>query len=66
MKIGLMGIGLKTYWTQYEGLFPRLCAYSDEIHSRMVAMGGEVVNVGFVDCPERAMQAVEVFNGERI
>ena len=66
MKIGLMGIGLKTYWTQYEGLFPRLCAYSDEIHSRMVAMGGDVVNVGFVDCPERAMQAVEEFNHERI
>ena len=66
MKIGLIGIGLKTYWTQYEGLFPRLCAYADEIRGRMVAMGGEVVNVGFVDCPERAMQAVEVFNGERI
>jgi len=66
MKIGLMGIGLKTYWTQYEGLFPRLCAYSDEIHSRMVAMGGDVVNVGFVDCSERAMQAVEEFNHERI
>ena len=66
MKIGLMGIGLKTYWTQYEGLFPRLCAYSDEIHSRMAQMGGDVVNVGFVDCPERAVQAVEVFNHERI
>ena len=28
-KIGLIGLGLDTYWPQFEGLYTRLCGYQD-------------------------------------
>ncbi len=56
-RIGLFGIGLDTYWPQFEGLKERLEGYLSEVHSKLEREGVEIVNVGLVDSPERAYEA---------
>lgn len=56
-KIGLFGIGLETYWGQFEGLLDRLSGYQNFIVSRMADFGVEVVDAGMVDSPEKAQLA---------
>jgi len=56
-RIGLFGIGLDTYWPQFEGLKERLEGYLAEVHSKLARDGVEIVNVGLVDSPERAYEA---------
>lgn len=55
-RIGLYGIGLDTYWGQFEGLHDRLQGYQKQIAERMSAIHGsvEVINTGIVDTPEKA------------
>ncbi len=57
VKIGLLGVGLDTYWGQFEGLLPRLLAYQAEIRTGMEQEGAEVVDAGMVDSPLRAEQS---------
>ena len=54
MKIGLFGIGLNTYWAQFEGLLPRLEGYRRRIADRLAETGAEVVDAGMVDEPAKA------------
>jgi L-arabinose isomerase len=54
VKIGLLGVGLHTYWSQFDGLLPRLLTYQSTIASRMEALGADVYNVGMVDSPDKA------------
>ena len=56
MKIGLYGIGLDTYWDQFEGLFERLQGYQAGIAERLQGSfpDVEVINTGIVDNPVRA------------
>ncbi len=57
LRIGLFGIGLDAYWPQFAGLKERLEGYL-EITARALARDGvEIVNVGLVDNPERAVEA---------
>ena len=42
MKIGLFGIGLNTYWGQFDGLLERLQGYQRQIAEKMSGMGAEV------------------------
>lgn len=53
VRIGLLGVGLDTYWGQFEGLLPRLLAYQEEICAGIEQMDVEVVNVGMVDSPQK-------------
>ncbi len=56
-KIGLFGIGLDTYWEQFDGLFDRLVAYQKQIAEKMQSFGAEVIDAGLVDSPEKAREA---------
>jgi len=59
-KIGLFGIGLDAYWPQFAGLKQRLEGYLARVHKALAAAGrGEVdiVDLGLIDTPEKAMQA---------
>ncbi|GAB1454178.1 L-fucose/L-arabinose isomerase family protein [Draconibacterium sp.] len=56
-KIGLFGIGLDTYWPQFEGLLDRLKGYQKQIADKMEGFGAEVVDAGLVDSPEKAREA---------
>ena len=48
VKVGLYGIGLNTYWDQFEGLFDKLSGYQKEIAGNIEGYGVEVVDVGIV------------------
>ena len=60
IKVGLFGIGLDTYWDQFDGLLERLEGYQQQIAIKMEGFGAEVVNVGLVDSPEKAVRTAEI------
>jgi len=66
MKIGLFGIGLDTYWLQFEGLELRLRHYQGEIADGLARPDVDVVDVGLVDSPEAATDAAERFQKEGV
>ena len=53
-KAGLFGIGLDTYWPQFDGLRDRLTGYQDEVAARLASCGADVHDAGLVDDPDRA------------
>jgi L-arabinose isomerase len=57
LKIGLFGIGLDAYWPQFPGLEARLQGYITEVGARLGRPGVEVVNLGLVDTPAKALDA---------
>jgi L-arabinose isomerase len=57
MRVGLFGIGLDTYWDQFEGLKDRLEGYTRFVADQLNRPDVEVVNLGVIDTPEKAMAA---------
>lgn len=57
VKVGLFSIGLEAYWPQFEGLKDRLATYNECIAARLQKRNVEVVNLGMIDTPEKAMTA---------
>lgn len=57
MKVGLFGIGLDAYWPQFEGLEERLKSYVGVVEKKLARDDVEVVNLGLIDTPEKAVQA---------
>ncbi len=57
LRIGLVGIGLNTYWPQFSGLKERLEGYTARVSSKLQRDGLEIVNLGLIDSPERALKA---------
>jgi len=66
IKVGLFGVGLDTYWPQFEGLLERLEGYQLQIATKMESFGAEVVNVGLVDSPVVAREKAEVLKKEDV
>ena len=61
VKIGLFGIGLDTYWPQFTGLESRLRDYVVLVAGRLARPGVEIVNLGLIDTPEKALEAGHAF-----
>lgn len=59
IKVGLFGIGLDTYWPQFNGLLERLEGYQKQVADKMESFGAEVVNVGLIDSPIKAREAAD-------
>ncbi len=61
MNVGLFGIGLDTYWAQFDGLFDRLQGYQAGIARRLNerCSGVRVINTGIVDNPIKAREIGE-------
>ena len=57
LKVGLFGIGLEAYWPQFEGLEERLKGYVSQVAGHLTRPGVEVVNLGLIDSPEKALAA---------
>lgn len=66
VKIGLFGIGLNTYWGQFDGLLPRLEGYQKRIRARLAAGGAEVIDAGMVDDFDKARRAAALFRENRV
>ena len=60
-KIGLFGIGLDAYWPQFAGLKERLEGYLGIVETKLARPGVEIVNLGLIDTPEKAMEAGHQF-----
>ena len=56
-KVGLFGIGLDAYWPQFKGLKRRLEGYLEVVHQRLRRPGIDVVNLGLIDTPAKALAA---------
>lgn len=57
LRVGLFGIGLEAYWPQFPGLRERLIGYMARVASKLARPGVEIVNLGLIDTPRKAMQA---------
>jgi L-arabinose isomerase len=65
-RIGLFGIGLETYWSQFKGLRQRLDSYLKIVEERLGQPGVEVLNLGLIDTPAKAMEAGHRFRREDV
>jgi L-arabinose isomerase len=66
LKIGLFGIGLDTYWEQFDGLKTRLEGYLQVVEQKLSATGSDIVNAGLVDTPDKAFEAGSLFRREDV
>jgi len=66
LRLGLFGIGLDTYWSQFKGLKSRLAGYQRVIAARIRARGVRVIDAGLVDRPARARDAASLFRREEV
>jgi L-arabinose isomerase len=66
VRIGLFGIGLDTYWPQFAGLKERLEGYLGDVRSKLERPGVEIVDLGLIDTPEKAMEAGHRFRREDV
>jgi L-arabinose isomerase len=66
LKVGLFGIGLEAYWDQFEGLESRLKGYVSIVENNLAGFGGEIVNLGLIDTPEKAVDAGHQFRQEDV
>jgi L-arabinose isomerase len=57
LRVGLCGIGLDAYWSQFAGLKSRLEGYVEQVASRLARPGVELVNLGLIDTPARSREA---------
>ncbi len=57
LRIGLFGIGLEAYWPQFSGLEQRLKGYIGQVEAKLARPCVDVVNLGMIDTPEKAMAA---------
>lgn len=66
LKVGLFGIGLEAYWDQFEGLESRLKGYVGIVENNLAGFGAEIINLGLVDTPEKAVEAGHQFRQEDV
>ncbi len=66
VRAGLFGIGLDAYWPQFPGLKRRLEGYLSVVENRLRRPGVELVNLGLIDTPARALEAGHRFRREDV
>src|SRR5438105_9152608 len=66
LRVGLFGIGLEAYWPQFKGLKKRLEGYLGTVHGRLAREGVEIINLGLIDSPAKALQAGHRFRQEDV
>jgi L-arabinose isomerase len=57
LHVGLFGVGLDTYWLQFKGLKARLENYIRIVEKKLARPGIEIVNLGLIDNPKKALEA---------
>lgn len=66
LKLGLFGIGLEAYWSQFPNLRERLLGYTERVAQRLARPGVQVCNLGLIDSPEKAFAAGHRFRREDV
>jgi L-arabinose isomerase len=65
-RVGVFGIGLDTYWPQFDGLKERIQGYQRRVEERVRELGGEVVSAGLVDSAQAARDAGDRFAAAQV
>ncbi|HVO71135.1 MAG TPA: hypothetical protein VMT24_13890, partial [Aggregatilineaceae bacterium] len=65
-KIGIFGIGLAAYWSQFEGLKERLERYQSDVEKHVIELGGAIISAGLVDTAPAALRAGDLFARENV
>ena len=65
-KVGLFGIGLDTYWGQFDGLLDHLKKYQEQIKTRITSYDVEVIDAGMVDNPVKAREASDFLKSQDV
>jgi L-arabinose isomerase len=67
VTIGLFGIGLDTYWPQFDGLLTKLEGYQKTVFEKIQAnQQVNVINAGIVDSPNKANEAAKLFSKNEV
>ncbi|HEY8688660.1 MAG TPA: arabinose isomerase [Chitinophagaceae bacterium] len=66
VKIGLFGIGLDTYWPQFDGLRERLEGYLVQVKQKLEKISPDIINAGLVDTVDKAFEAGKLFKREDV
>lgn len=66
VKVGLIGIGLNTYWGQFEGLLPRLMGYQREINEKLTRLHAEVIDGGMIDTPSKSVAVAQKLENNNV
>ncbi len=66
VKVGVFGIGLDTYWGQFEGLRDRLEGYLNRIETRLSTLGVDVVSGGLVDNVDKARHTAALMKSQDV
>ena len=66
VKIGLVGVGLDTYWGQFEGLEKKLIGYQQEIAEKMRDMDADIINVPIIDNQIKAKKALDILTDNKV
>lgn len=65
-KVGLFGIGLDTYWAQFDGLLGHLNEYQEQIRNKLSGFGVEVIDAGMVDNPLKARETADFLKSQDV
>jgi L-arabinose isomerase len=65
-RVGIFGIGLETYWPQFDGLRERVAGYQQRVDRRVAELGAEVVSAGLVDTARAARGAGDLFAAAQV
>ena len=57
LRIGLAGLGLQAYWSQFDGLEERLRSYLGTVQEKIEGSERTVINLGLIDSHGKAMSA---------
>ena len=54
--VGVAGLGLDAYWSQFAGLEQRLIGYLGELEQRVSGGQRKIINLGLVDTPQKSLE----------
>lgn len=57
LRVGLVAIGLETYWPQFQALRERLQGYVDAVAERLAGDGRSIIRLGLIDTSDAAVEA---------
>jgi L-arabinose isomerase len=66
LKIGLFGIGLQSYWRQFDGLQSRLEGYLEIVEKKLSDIHAGIINAGLIDSAEGAFEAGRLLRREEV
>ena len=65
-KIGVLGVGHSTYWSQFPGLLEHLMDFHEQFKNLLPSEGIELVDYGMIDSCQGAYHALEQMKGDRL